>query len=253
MTLLTRTTSNIQPASRAEIADLRLAVERELGESLVPASASSLLLKGAALTGFLKKFEVRGAQFVDVMPGKLDLGYLSRAVKFKSEFTTCKPCCADPIKAEEFAEQRFLFHGTSALAFNLMYGRWGIGANKLINAEANDVFGEVSPEALFLGRSAKSGQEESIANYARNSGDLFLKSNLGLSRQELDLAKVGVVLAIEVRGYGLLSNRLGLPYITKWMDWYEGAVCTPPKQFVHVLGTVANEEDITLPGGFRPE
>jgi hypothetical protein len=161
------------------------------------------------------------------------------------------PKCKDPGGVESYLGQRFLLHGTSGLAFNLLYGRWGRGVSAIIAGD-----GDTREDFLFMARSAKAPgkSEEYLAHYARTCGERFLSRDLVPNEVAARLNRLEIIVAIDLRGYALLSNKLNLPFAEAWGNWNCVAVCPPPKEFVHVLGILpATAETAALPRGFRPQ
>jgi hypothetical protein len=243
-------TPHQSPTLAVELARLRTEVERDFGFSITPVEAKSLFLTGKDQKDFTAAIEAQGVRFVEIKPGKVDLGYLARRPDF-ADCTATVEGCSDPAGVESHAGQRFVLHGTSALGLNLLAGRWGISTR--VPSEDRRSVADV---AFFTARTAKLDEDADISRYARKIGDYFGGADIHLDGRAAELAQIPLVLAIDVRGYALLSNRPQADqkrtnFFICDKNWAFIAVCPPPKEFIHVLGILPPEEGQCFPGKFR--
>lgn len=221
----------ITPATAQEIDYLRKGAERDLGVVLTPQLPRQLLLPSNERSALFDALREHGISVTEIKTGKADLGYLARSAKFDNGTAQLRTC-ANPLEVERFADQRFTFHSCNALAFNLRYGvSLRTPASMLHENTASNVF--------FMGKTVHEDTGRAIITYSERSLIPILEQNrIPITERMRHLDEVQLLLAIDLRGYAALPNRLNKDFIALRYDWCLEAVCAPPQEHIHILGCV---------------
>ena len=221
----------VPTANPQEIDHLRIGAERELGIVLTPQLPRQVLLSSTDQAKLFEELRDQGFTVTEVKKGKIDLGYLARATKLEDEIAML-PACAVPSEVEQLAGQRFAYHSCNALAFNLRYG-------VSLRTPMSQMHEEAASNAFFMGKTVREQDGNPLTTYGELSIIPILKqSGITITDRMRELDSIQLLLAIDLRGYGELTNRLNNEFIAMRYDWCLEAVCPPPKEHVHVLGRV---------------
>jgi len=224
------TPTSLQPATSQEISQLRDSVERQLGIILTPVSEQSVLLSNKEKSQVHTSLERRGFTISEVKAGQ-DLGYIARSCDLEGQ-TACLRGCEKPDAVSHFAGQRFALHALNALEYNLRI------VNRLIVPKHS--LAEDATNAFFMGKTpTELGTDDPITKYAREGlADKLREHGVSVSDSMKELDSKRLLVAVDLEGYKLLSNRLGIPFIKKADNWCLIAACPPPRQFIHILGEI---------------
>jgi hypothetical protein len=235
----------IAPATGQEIDGLRKGAETELGIVLTPQLPSDVLLSAKERGALFKALRHQGISVNEIETGKADLGYLVRATNFKDEVAQLDTC-ANPADVVTLAGQRFTFHACNALALNLRYG-----VSLLTPAHMLDE--DTASNVFFMGKTLREDDGTPITTYSERSIIPILEQNgIPITEQMRKLAGIRVLLAVDLRGYGELKNRLNKDFIAVRYDWCLEAVCAPPKDHIHILGRIETPK-LPCRDGFRED
>lgn len=222
---------NIPVATKAEIEQLRTQAERELGVLITPVSTKSVTLSPSDQAKLFDQLRAQGFSVTEVVAGKADLGYIARHHKFE-EAIPCIRGITDPKVAEHLMGQHILFHSCNALALNLRYG-------VALRAPDDKLGDDTAGNVFFMSKTLHEDDGKALTRYGELSIiPLLQKSGIAITDRMRELDKVQVLLAVDIRGYGELSNRLNRDIFASPADWVAIAPCPPPKKHIHILGRV---------------
>lgn len=221
----------VPTANPQEIDHLRIGAERELGIVLTPQLPRQVLLSSTDQAKLFEELRDQGFTVTEVKKGKIDLGYLARATKLEDEIAML-PACAVPSEVEQLAGQRFAYHSCNALAFNLRYG-------VSLRTPMSQMHKDAASNAFFMGKTLREEDGNPLISYSERSIIPILEqSGITVTNKMRELDSTMLLLAIDLRGYGELTNRLNKDFIGMRYNWCLEAVCPPPKEHIHVLGRV---------------
>jgi hypothetical protein len=210
---------------------LRAGAEKELGIVLTPQLPRQLILPAADRDQLFAELEERGVSVVEIKRGKADLGFLARSVRFDDDISQL-PSCSTPSAVETLAGQRFVFHCCNALALNLRYG-------VSLRTPKNMIHEDTSSNAFFMGKTLHEDNGSPLTIYGEQSIiPILTATGITITDRMRELDSQQVLLAIDLRGYGELTNRLSKDFIAMRYNWCLEAVCPPPKEHMHILGRV---------------
>lgn len=198
---------------------------------LTPQLPSEVLLSAKERNTLFNALRENRISVTKIEAGKVDLGYLARAARFQDEVTQLATC-ANPSGVESMVGQRFAFHSCNALAFNLRYG-----VSLLTPAQMLD--GDTASNAFFMAKTLREHNNTAITTYSEQSIiPLLERDGVQITDRMRKLDKIRLLLAVDLRGYGELSNRLNMDFMGVRYDWCVEAVCPPPKNHMHILGCI---------------
>lgn len=224
--------TTIAPATPQEIGDLRAGAEKELGVMLTPQLPRQVLLPSTERANLFDELQRQGFTVTEIKNGKADLGYLARATKFEDNIATL-PACAISSEVDQLAGQRFAYHSCTALAFNLRYG-------VSLRTPMSQMHEDTASNVFFMGKTLREQDGAPLTTYSeRGVVPILEQSGITITDTMRELDSIQLLLAIDLRGYGELTNRLNKDFIGMRYDWCLEAVCPPPKEHMHILGRVA--------------